>query len=112
MTRQKPVEKPMKIIILAAAVATAMPALAQEMAAAPDIGPPYVAPLEDSIAPLDTKAPADDTSTEAPVSASAPAPADPSPLLVCSKKITDHCVQRGAFLRLMRKNKLLPAGNH
>jgi hypothetical protein len=103
----------MKIIILAATLAIALPAVAQEAVPAHGVGSrPFVAPAADSMVHTLGTAPAGDTSTEAPVSASGPAPADPTPLLVCSKKITDHCMQRGALLRLMRKNKLLPAGNH
>jgi hypothetical protein len=106
----------MKIMILAATLSISMPAFAQVTAPVPDIGPPHVAPLEDRIAPLGSKAPASQTPTaalaDAPVSASGRPPADATPLVVCSKTITDHCMQRGALLRLMRKNKLLPAANH
>ena len=107
----------MKIISLAATLAIAMPAFAQDIPPAPDIGPPsFVAPAADGMAAADKTVPATqtptDTSTEAPASASAPAPADPTPLPVCSKKISDRCIQRGAVLRVLRENKLLPAGNH
>ena len=55
----------MKIMIFAATLAIAMPAFAQETTPAPDMGlPPSVAPLEDSIPPLDAKPPASQTPTD------------------------------------------------
>ena len=66
----------------------------------------------DSMVHIPSTAPAAATPTEAPIAASARAPTDPTPVRVCSKGITDHCIQRGALLRLMRKNRLLPAGDH
>ena len=86
----------MKIMILAATLVIAMPAFAQNTAPAPNTGsPPYVAPLEDSIPPIGCIGWPGCRRLRT----------DAASLPICSKNITDRCIQRGAVPRKRGKNR-------
>jgi len=86
----------MKIMILAATLVIAMPAFAQDTAPAPNAAPrPYVAPLEDSIPPIGCIGWPGCRRLRT----------DAASLPICSKNITDRCIQRGAVPGNRGKNR-------
>jgi hypothetical protein len=86
----------MKRLILAATLAIAVPAFAQDAAAPPaDAAAP-------AAAPADTSAPAATPDAAAPAAAPAAAAAD---LPVCSAKVTDRCIEKGSAPKKAWKKK-------
>jgi hypothetical protein len=85
----------MKRLILAATLAIAVPAFAQDAAAPPaDAAAP-------AAAPADTAAPAATPDAAAP----AAAPAASADLPVCSAKVTDRCIEKGSAPKKAWKKK-------
>ncbi len=74
----------MKRLILVAALALAVPAFAQDAAPAPDAAAPAAAPA-DATPPAPAAAPAD--------------------VPVCSKKVTDRCIEKGSAPKKMWTKK-------
>jgi hypothetical protein len=86
----------MKRLILAATLAIAVPAFAQDAAAPPaDAAAP-------AAAPADTAAPAATPDTSPPAAAPAAASTD---LPVCSAKVTDRCIEKGSAPKKTWKKK-------
>jgi hypothetical protein len=89
----------MKRLILAATLAFAVPAFAQDAASPPaDTSAPAAA------APTDTSTPAATPDASAPAAAAAPAAA-PADLPVCSRTVTDRCIEKGSAPRKSAKKK-------
>ena len=91
----------MRLIVLAATLAIAAPAFAQDAAQAPDQGTPAATPntstpAPDSSAPTATPAPTD-TTTPTPAASAMPAttPVDSASLPACSAKVADRCIEKG-----------------
>jgi hypothetical protein len=79
----------MKRLILAATLAIAFPAFAQDAAPAPDASAPAAAPADAAPAP---------TAAAAPAAASTDLP-------VCSAKVTDRCIEKGSAPKKAWKKK-------
>ena len=91
----------MKRLILAATLAIAVPAFAQDAAApATDAGTPAATPTDTATPPADTAAPAAPAAT-----AAAPAAAPSTDLPVCSRTVTDRCIEKGSAPKKTWKKK-------
>jgi hypothetical protein len=104
----------MKRLILAATLAIAVPAFAQNTAApASDAGTSATTPTDttatppaDTAAPAaDTAAPAATTSATPATTAAAPAAADTSSYPPCTAKVTDRCVEKASSPRPHARKK-------
>jgi hypothetical protein len=95
----------MKRLILAATLAIAVPAFAQDAAApAGDATTPAATPTDTATPPADSAAPTATTPAAPEPTAAAPAAAS-TDLPVCSAKITDRCIEKGSAPRKAWKKK-------
>jgi hypothetical protein len=93
----------MKRLILAATLAIAVPAFAQDAAApASDSGTPAAAP---AATPTDTATPAAPAADATAAAPAAPAAADTSSYPPCTAKVTDRCVEKGSSPRPHARKK-------
>jgi hypothetical protein len=100
----------MKRLILAATLAIAVPAFAQDAATPPaDASAPAAAPADTATPPAEPAAPA--AAPAAPAAAPAAASAgstaapDTSSYPVCTAKVTDRCIEKASSPRKWRKKK-------
>ena len=90
-------------IILAATLAIATPAFAQEAAPEPGLGPPsFIAPLADGVARA-WRAAVTGIPTKSQTETAAPELSEATLPPVCSKEITDRCLQRSAAHKRVTK---------
>jgi len=96
----------MKRLILAATLAIAVPAFAQDAAApATDAGTPAATPTDTATPPADTAAPAAAAPAAPAATAAAPAAAPSTDLPVCSRTVTDRCIEKGSAPKKTWKKK-------